>query len=178
MNKKTFWPYGIALFLIIMVCFIVLTVVISIQVSPEDDNAYFSTRQNVDKNINNILIDQQKLQDLYNFYVLNNDSSIALNRVINKKTSQKIHLKLGDEFILQIKTTDKNNNIIMPDSIKALITRFATLKDSKDLDLLRNNNIFSANPIILAQGNWKAMIEVDIDNKKAYFEQFIVVDNL
>lgn len=177
-SKKTFWPYGITLFLLFMVCMIILTVYIAIKSSPEDDNAYFSTRQDVDAKINDILINQKYLEDIYNFYIIDDDREIPLERIVNKKSSIPIYVKEGDDFILKLKVTDKNNNPLTTPIIKASITRFATSKFDKDVGILQNNNdIFTSEGIALEDGYWKAMIEFSIDDKNAYFEQFIIAND-
>ncbi|RAX55144.1 hypothetical protein CCY99_00140 [Helicobacter sp. 16-1353] len=174
-SKKTFWPYGIALFLIFMVCMIILTVYIAIKSSPEDDNAYFSTRQDVDAAINDILINQKELENMYNFYIINDNKEISLERKANKKTSTPINLSEDGEFTLKLKISPKNDSVDKP-VVRANITRFATSKFDKDLGILKENNgEFVAEPIILEKGEWKAMIEFSFDDKNAYFEQFILV---
>lgn len=177
-NKKNFWPIGIALFLVIMVCMIILTVYLSIQSSPEDDNEYFSTRQVVDKDINDILIAQNELEKKYKFYYVDdNDNNHKLERKINKKTSIPIELKINEPFTLNIKVTDDKNNAIDSAKIEAIITRFATSKFDKNLGELEknNNNTFKSNKVMLEKGDWKAMIKITIDGKDAFFEQYIKV---
>ena len=175
-NKKTFWPIGIALFLSIMVCMIILTIYISIKSSPEDDNAYFSTRQVVDKDINDILQDQNQLEEEYKFYYIDDTGSHKLNQKANKKTSIPIDLKANTPFILNIKITDKNDKNIDSAKVESIITRFATSKFDKNLgELPKNNEIFKSNEILLEKGDWKAMIKITINNKNAFFEQYIKV---
>lgn len=177
-NKKTFWPIGIALFLIIMVCMIILTVYISIKYSPEDDNAYFSTRQIVDKDINDILLTQNQLEKKYKFYYIDSvGTSHELERKVNKKTSIPIDINTNEPFILNVKITDNNGK--NPDSAKveSIITRFAVSKFDKNLgELLKSDDIFKSNEVMLEKGEWKAMIKITIDNKNAFFEQYIKVE--
>ncbi len=174
-NKKNIWPIGIAIFLIIMVCMIVLTVYLSIKSAPEDDNTYFSTRQIVDKNINNILENQNQLEKQYKFYYIDkNYNNKELIRKINKKSTMPIELSLNEPFELNIKIIDNNDNIIDSAKVEAIITRFATSKFDKNLgELTKIDNIFKSNKVILEKGDWKVMIKITIENKSAFFEQYI-----
>ncbi|RDU58170.1 hypothetical protein [Helicobacter sp. MIT 99-5507] len=176
-NKKTFWPIGIVLFLSIMVCMIILTVYISIKSSPEDDNTYFSTRQIVDKEINHILLTQDQLEEEYKFYYIDNTgANHKLDRKVNKKTSIPIEIKTNEPFMLNIKITDNNGNNTDSAKVESIITRFATSKFDKNLgELSKNNDIFKSNEIMLEKGDWKVMIKVTIDDKNAFFEQYIKV---
>lgn len=176
-NKKNIWPVGIAIFLIIMVFMIILTVYLSIKSAPEDDNAYFSTRQIVDKDINNILANQSQLENQYKFYYIdNNHNAKQLERKVNKKLTTPIEIDLNKPFILNIKITDNDNNIIDSAKVEAMVTRFATSKFDKNLgELSQINKIFTSDEIMLEKGDWKVMIKITIDNKNAFFEQYIKV---
>lgn len=176
-NKKTFWPIGIALFLIVMVCMIILTVYLSIKSAPEEDNSYFSTRQVVDKDINEILAIQNQLENQYNFYYVDsNSNSHQLIRKANKKTSNPLETKINEPFSLNIKITNKDNAIINNAKVESIITRFATSKFDKDLgELNQDKDTFKSNDIVLDKGDWKAMIKITIDDKNAFFEQYIKV---
>ena len=174
-DKKTFWPMGIALFLIVMVCMIILTVYLSLQASPEDDDAYFSTRQVVDKDINDILTAQSQLEKAYRFYYIDSAGrSHALHRKANKKTSTPIEIGANTPFALGIKITDENANDIDSARVESIITRFATSKFDKNLGELSNDNgTFKSDEIALERGDWKAMIKITINDKNAFFEEYI-----
>ncbi|MDE6885971.1 MAG: hypothetical protein K2P17_02900 [Helicobacteraceae bacterium] len=178
-DTKNFWPFCIALFMTIMVCMIILTIYISIKYKPDNDNAYFSSREIVDKEINTILQQQQELEEKYDFYIVSNDVQIPLQRKVTRK-SNPLELKLGDSLNLNLKVITKDNSIdntsFKDFTARAYITRFADSKDDIDIGLLesKNNEFFISN-IKLKQGDWKLLVEFIIDDKKAYFEYRIYV---
>lgn len=167
-NTRNFWPIGIAIFFIIMVCMIILSVYISIQNKPDDDNAYFSTRQVVDKEINDILSAQAELEKLYSFYVIYDNTKIPLKAQATRKSPP---LKLTSPFSLSFSVLDKNNKAIKPNNIKLYITRFAASKDDIDMGSINE----TSPKIELKKGDWKLMLEFSIDDKKAYFEHHILI---
>lgn len=174
MKNRNFWPLGIAVFFGFMCCMIVLTVYISMKYKPDDDNAYFSTRQVVDKDINDILMAQNELERKYKFYALSKDSNLPLLRKVNRKSPS---LLLSNTAILRFKVTDFNNNEIIPQNARIYITRFADSSANKDIgNLAISDGILISPEISLERGDWKVLIEFTLDDKKAYFEQKIVVE--
>ncbi|RDU65619.1 hypothetical protein [Helicobacter sp. MIT 14-3879] len=173
-NTRNFWPLGIAIFMIFMVCMIILTVYISIKFKPDDDNSYFSTRQIVDKEINDILVTQSELEKKYNFYIFDGQKEKSLYRKATRQSSTPIYLNMQSK--LEFKVTDSSQAQIQPNSVKLYITRFADSKDDMDIGSLNyvNGKFISPN-ITFKQGNWKALVEFDFSGKRAYFEQFIIV---
>lgn len=167
-HTKNFWPIGIVIFFVIMICMIILSVYISIKNKPDDDNAYFSTRQIVDKEINDIISTQAELENIYSFYIIYNNTKIPLKSQVTRKSPA---LKVTNPFNLSFSVLDKNNKVVKPANIRLYITRFAESKD--DIDM---GNISATSPKIeLKKGDWKVMLEFSIDNKKAYFEHHILI---
>ena len=94
----------------------------------------------------------------------------------NKKLTTPIEIDLNKPFILNIKITDNDDNIIDSAKVEAIVTRFATSKFDKNLgELSQINKIFTSDEIMLEKGDWKVMIKITIDNKNAFFEQYIKV---
>lgn len=169
-NSKNFWPIGIVIFFVFMVCMIILSVYIAVTHKPDDDNAYFSTRQVVDKEINNILTEQDELEKLYKFYIIYNGNKFLLQPQASRKSQA---IKVKNPFILSFSVVDNNNKTINPTSTRLYVTRFSESKD--DIDL---GDINSTSPSIeLKKGDWKVMLEFSINGKKAYFEQHIIVED-
>lgn len=170
---KNIWPIGIAIFFGFMCCMIILTVYVSMKYKPDYDNAYFSTRQVVDKDINDILIAQNTLESKYKFYVFNNKNAILLMRKANRKSSA---LYLPQKAIMYFKIVDAKDKIIKGKSVRVYITRFADSSADKDIgELKQQNNIFTSPEIAFEKGEWKMLVEFSVDDKKAYFEQRIII---
>lgn len=185
--RKTFWPLGIALFLICMICMIILTIIISIKNSPDDDNAYFSTRQVVDKEINDIIIAQNELEKKYDFFITSQKSSqnspLTSQKLYRKATrkSKPLTIKQDETFQLSVFVAKKGDSLeshILPQRVLLYITRFASAKDDIDLGELapqKDSQAMLSKPILLNKGQWKVLVKVEIDGKNAYFEQLIEV---
>ncbi len=175
MKKFNAWPLGIAAFFGFMCCMIVLTVYISQKYKPDDDNAYFSTRQAVDKDINDILIAQRELESKYRFFILDGESAIPLTRQANRKSPP---LRFSGDFRLRFKMSDLENADIKAQNARIYITRFADSSADKDIGEIFYNGAFLESPqITLNKGDWKLLVEFMVDDKRAYFEQRIVVDS-
>lgn len=171
MTKRNFWPLGIAIFFGFMCCMIILTIYISQKYSPDYDNAYFSTKQAVDKDINEILRAQNYLEERYRFYALNNGEKIPLTRKVTRKSTPYPTLTKLRFVIL-----DSADKSVIPQSSRVFITRFADSSADMDLGALvaEKGELFSKD-FTLAKGDWKVLLEFEIEDKKAYFEQRILV---
>ena len=173
--KKNYYPLGIAIFFGIMCCGIILTIYISLKYKPDYDNAYFSTRQVVDKDINTILEAQNALESRYKFYIIDGKNAILLQRKANRKSNA---LFVPSEAILRFKITDLKGKAVMGESVRIYITRFADSSADKDIgEIAQNYGIFTSPKIAFEKGEWKLLVEFGIDGKKAYFEQRIVLDD-
>lgn len=175
MKNKNYYPLGIAVFFGFMCCMIVLTVYISFQYKPDDDNAYFSTRNAVDKDINEILRAQSELEAKYKFYILYDKNALPLARKANRKSPP---IFAPSAMILRFQVVDSANKSIAPQSARIFITRFADSSADKDIGEIEFKDGALISPeITLEKGEWKALIEFSLDDKKAYFEQRIVMQN-
>lgn len=170
MKDKNYYPLGIAVFFGFMCCMIILTIYISLKYSPDYDNAYFSTKQEVDKDINEILRAQNYLEAKYQFYGLNNGEKVPLTRKVTRKSTPYPAPKKLQFIIL-----DSANKSVVPQSSRVFITRFADSSADKDLGALvaKQGELFSED-FTLAKGDWKVLLGFEIEGKKAYFEQRIV----
>ena len=64
-NKKTLWPYGIALSIVAIIGACVATVIFSLDYPVHSDNFYFDKYQKVDENYNDIQLKQQNFENKY-----------------------------------------------------------------------------------------------------------------
>ena len=173
MKDKNYYPLGIAIFFGIMCCGIVATIYISQKYKPDYDNAYFSTRQVVDKDINAILEAQNALESRYKFFIIDGKNSLPLERKANRKSKP---FYVAENAILRFKITDLKGKVVIGESTRLYITRFADSSADKDIGkLTQKNGIFTSPKIHFENGEWKMLVEFGIDSKKAYFEQRIVV---
>ena len=178
MKDKNFYPLGIAIFFGIMCCGILATIYISLKYKPDYDNAYFSTRQVVDKDINAILEAQNALESRYKFFIIDGKNidgknALSLERKANRKSKP---FYVAENAILRFKITDLKGGVVKNKNARIYITRFADSSADKDIGkLAQKNGIFTSSEISFEKGEWKLLVEFEIDSKKAYFEQRIVV---
>lgn len=173
MKNKNLWPIAIAAFFGFMCCMIILTVYVSMKYKPDYDNAYFSTRNSVDKDINAILIAQNALESKYRFYIFDGKTAIPLARKVNRKSNA---IYVPNEAVLRFKITDLKDKAVLGQNARIYITRFADSSADKDIgEIPQNFGIFTTPTISFEKGEWKLLVEFSIDDKKAYFEQRIVI---
>lgn len=173
MKDKNYYPLGIAVFFGFMCCMIILTIYVSMKYKPDYDNAYFSTRNAVDKDINAILTAQNALESKYRFYIFDGKSAILLSRVANRKSNP---LYVPSSAVLRFKITDLKDKAVLGQNARIYITRFADSSADKDIgEISQNFGIFTTPTISFEKGEWKLLVEFSIDDKKAYFEQRIVI---
>ena len=173
MKDKNYYPLGIAVFFGFMCCMIILTIYVSMKYKPDYDNAYFSTRNAVDKDINAILIAQNALESKYCFYIFDGKNEIPLSRIANRKSNP---LYIPSNAVLRFKITDLKNKAVLGQNARIYITRFADSSADKDIgEISQNFGIFTTPNISFEKGEWKLLVEFSIDDKKAYFEQRIVI---
>ena len=166
MSKKNPWPIFLSLFMIFMMLMIIATVYVSIKYKHDEDTSYFSTRQEVDENINTKLREQKELEKSYKVYVISDAKKIPLQR----DARQNPPIIIKNQLNLKIQIEDKNLNNIKANRIRAYLGRLATSKDDMYFDLNYENGVYEALNLDLEKGYWKLLIEISKDNKKAYFE--------
>lgn len=148
MKKRSFWPYGILISILLVVIAGVVTIIISLDYPVELDNYYFETYQNVEKNFDKI----EKLQNKFN---------------------QKYHVIISPK-ILQI---DKNNTLSLQISpqpnklkIEAIITRPDTNKLNQKINFKLENNKFISVFTPSKFGRWQLMVKItDANNTVGFF---------
>ncbi|MGX3010614.1 hypothetical protein ACWIUD_03480 [Helicobacter sp. 23-1044] len=172
MKDKNYYPLGIAIFFGIMCCGILATIYISLKYKPDYDNAYFSTKQEVDRNINMILRAQNELEAKYQFFALNGAEKVPLARSVTRKSPP-----LLAPNALRYEILDSTKNRVIPQNSKVFITRFADSSANLDLGELQiKNGELVSKELSLKKGDWKVLVEFEIEGKKAYFSQRILVE--
>ena len=93
-NKKSFWPYGIAISTLLVAGACAYNVKIALDNPVEYDTYFFSKKQHLDDNINQILASQKKFDEKYiidinygKFYSKNNSVKI---KITDKETNEAI----------------------------------------------------------------------------------------
>lgn len=142
-KRKTFWPYGIVISIILIFCACIATIVISLDYPVHMDNYYLNSYQNVDRHYNEIQISQQKFEQKY-------DVKFAEHSA-----------KIGEEFALSLDISAKNSASL--DGIKSeiLLTRPETNEFNKNLKTtLSNSAITTENLSLDRPGRWQIMVKL------------------
>ena len=113
-NKKTLWPYGIALSIVAIIGACVATVIFSLDYPVHSDNFYFDKYQKVDENYNDIQISQAKFDEKYKIFISQFDSDGDKNFVVLKpKNNTSIsELNLNKKFIVINRNKNKVNALL------------------------------------------------------------------
>lgn len=161
-SKKTFWPYGILLSILAIVCACVVTIVIASKHPVYEDDFYFDSYQNVENNFNEI----QKLQ-------ANFDKSFNLNlKLPSKIDKNKKLVYLLDKNTLDLALLAKEKLTKNP-QITLKLTRPHTTAQDLDLkyELVKTNQGFLIKTSFenLEQGRWQLKVKISIDNKAGFF---------
>ena len=145
------WPIGITISIIAVAGMCVKTVRIAQSLPIEYDNTFFDTYQNVDTNMNEILILQNKFNKKYDVVLEKKDFIIGQNKI-------------------EVKIVDKKNNPIKNAEINVVITRpFTTREDQKLKILSSENGIYKFEPFEIKNlGRWQIQSKTKIDNLIAY----------
>ena len=93
-NKKSFWPYGITISILLIAAACIYNVKIALEYPVEYDTYFLSSKQDLDDNINHLLASQKAFNEKYKVEVVydkfkakNNEIKI---KIINKNTKQAI----------------------------------------------------------------------------------------
>lgn len=158
-NKKTFWPYGIALSLCAIIIACGVTIFIGSKNPVYMDNFYFDKYQNVENDFFNIEQSSKKFKSEFEFK-LNN---LNLRPYKNPNTSQifdVLDVNANKENVLNFLLTPKSTELVNDMKIEVLLTRPQTNDFNQKLDIIKNENGFDIvlNPSKI--GRWQLMIKL------------------
>lgn len=174
-NNKTFWPYGIALslFLIIIAC--VITIIIGSKNPVHMDNFYFDKYQYVEDNFYDI---QQKDAKFKSEFDLSFNHAFRLYKNPHtKKTFDVINIKTNKDNTLSFKLTPKSSKTINDIKIEALLTKPDTNDFNQKLDTIIAKDGFdiTINPNKI--GRWQIMIKLISSDDSISFYKYELYAN-
>ena len=152
-NKKTLWPYGIALSIVAIIGACVATVIFSLDYPVHSDNFYFDKYQKVDENYNQI---QQKQQNF--------DSKYEVNFEIPQN--------LGNEkFSLNLPIKAKNNAKFDKISAEILLTRPDSSQFDKKLSTSLNDGVLQSESFGIERlGRWQVMAKISDSTDTGFYK--------
>ena len=151
-KKRNFWPYGIAISIILVAIMCADMVRIALANPVHMDNYYFTDYRNVDENINKIIESKKIFDDKY---------LLDINFKEFTSKNNKIKIKLTD------KNTSRN---IETAKIQLLITRpDVSTFDKKPKFKGIEDGYYVFEPFdIQKKGRWQIMVKVDVDKLASF----------
>ncbi|RXJ99282.1 hypothetical protein CRU98_07950 [Arcobacter sp. CECT 8986] len=177
--KRNYWPLffiGIFSFTFFM---IIWTIHNTLKVPVNEDDAFLRKYQDIDENFNDVVTSNHKFLKKYNFKIFFNDKQKDLDindvflsqRVIEKRTSNKDLLKVGDNKI-RIEIFDKKTDVVEQGfDINFRITQ--TTNNNSKIDSTNNNFKFTKDGYISDMkvpkvGYWNIIATFEKDGNKGY----------
>lgn len=181
--KRNFWPLGIFSFLGVMVFLIIVSIYIALKNPEQEDDSYFSSKKEIDSNINQIIKDQNHFLKKYQLYL-----------GINKFPQVNGYAKLFPPYLAQAKAQAQQTLYLDSQKDNHLYVK-ALCQEPKDLsiflymekinarqekirigEMLYENGYFASSAFShLKKGRYKAIFEVsyqeDGKKKKIFFER-------
>ncbi|MCR6581015.1 FixH family protein [Campylobacter insulaenigrae] len=162
-GKKTFWPYGILISLVLIVFACIVTILIASKAPVYEDNFYFDTYQNVELNYNEIQNRQKEFDNNFKL-ILNNDNFKSKNNTVYLINDGNDIIKIDIE---NFKDYDLKNL-----KVEALLTRPHTNKMDQKIEakLLDSSLVFNLN--IKEKGVWQLLVKITQNDDSVGFFKF------
>jgi len=154
-KSKNYWPHGIVLVLIFMVCACAAVVIIAMKNPVEMDSFYMEKYQQVDENINEIL-EKQKVFDA--------------NYALVYKTKKFI---IGAQNSFELSITNKKDGTFLENAeVKLMVTRPETNQFNQEiLATTAKNGVFIFEGIEVSKpGRWQILTKVHVNDKVGFNE--------
>ncbi|MDR2080661.1 MAG: FixH family protein [Campylobacteraceae bacterium] len=158
-RSKNYWPHGIIISLLLIVCACIYTIVEAVKYPVELDTYYFDTKQNVDRNYDKIRASQENFEKKYTvFFEINGAQEGSLN--VGGNNSAKI----------VINNRDKNECAFDAD-VEFRLTRPETNKYNQNLTVSNNEKCkwFIAPVNIERIGRWQFQTKITIGDDVGFF---------
>jgi len=152
-KTKNYWPHGIVLVLIFMVCACAAVVIIAIKNPVQMDSFYMEKYQQVDENINEIMAEQKVFDENY---------------ALEYKT-KKFIIGAQNSFELSIKNK-KDGSLLKKAEIKLMVTRPETNEFNQVISAKQAiNGMFIFNGIqVTKPGRWQILTKIHINGKSGF----------
>lgn len=154
-KSRNYWPQGIVIVLIFMVCACTAVVVIAMKNPVEMDSFYLEKYQQVDENINEILAKQKVFDENY---------------ALVYKTKKFI---IGAKNSFELSVKNKKDGTLLKDAqIQLMVTRPETNKYNQEIMAKQSKNgIFVFEGIEVGKpGRWQILTKIHINDKIGFNE--------
>ncbi len=174
MRNINLWPLGIALFVMIVIGMIVITVTMALKNPVQTENSFLGDYQEIDDSINELQEEQQYFLAHYEIVWLKQNTQEY--QFQNSRGQQNAAIFQGRSFLeglcFEIRPKD-GSQFLENISIQALLTRPHTKEFDVPLLFTGNNNVFCSESFQLPSfGRWiiRGIITYDQGTKKSYFK--------
>lgn len=152
-KTKNYWPHGIVLVLIFMVCACAAVVMIAIKNPVQMDSFYLEKYQQVDENINNIMADQKIFDDNY---------------AVEYKT-KKFTIGASNSFEMSIKNK-QDGTLLNKANIQLMVTRPETNEFNQEIlaKEAKNGKFVFKGIKVTKPGRWQILTKIHIDGKSGF----------
>jgi len=161
-NKKSFWPYGIIISIVLVAIACIVNVKIALEHPVEYDTYFLSNKQILDDDINDLLASQSKFNARY---------KIDVSYTKFKEKNNKVKIKVTD---------NKTQKIINNANFELLITRPDTSAfDIKPKFVGIVNSEYTFEPFnINKKGRWQILFKTSIDELSSFvkLETYAVIE--
>ncbi len=150
-KEINFWPYTIVGMILTVVMLSAWTIKVALKNPVQLENSYMMKYQDVDENINEILLKQNRFRSRYIVALSGNRLSVGANRV-------------------EVGITDKNGTNIEGAQITALVTR----PDTTEFDVTLKNFTYSGSKYLSEEfnisktGRWNILVRVNVDGDEGF----------
>ncbi|MDR2790191.1 MAG: FixH family protein [Campylobacteraceae bacterium] len=158
-KSKNYWPHGIIISLLLIVCACIYTIVEAVKYPVELDTYYFDTKQNVDRNYDKIKASQENFEKKYTVFFEINDAGAGV-------------LNVGDGNKARVAISGKETNECAFDAVVELrLTRPETNQYNQNLTIYNNEKCrwFAAPFNIEKIGRWQFQAKITIGEDVGFF---------
>ncbi|MDR0762421.1 MAG: FixH family protein [Campylobacteraceae bacterium] len=156
-KSKNYWPHGIIISLLLIVCACIYTIVEAVKYPVEMDTYYFDTKQNVDRNYDKIKAAQEAFDKKYIVSFEVNGGNANLHTVGNND--------------IRVVINDKEGKCDFDADVKLLLTRPETNRYNQNLTLsgIEKCRWFFTPFSIEIIGRWQFQTKVTIGEDVGFF---------
>ncbi|MDR2099336.1 MAG: FixH family protein [Campylobacteraceae bacterium] len=158
-RSKNYWPHGIIISLLLIVCACIYTIVEAVRYPVELDTYYFDTKQNVDRNYDKIRASQENFDKKYTvFFEINGAKNGSLT--VGGDNSARVVINSKDKGTCDIDA-----------DVKLLLTRPETNDYNQNLTFTNTEKCrwFFAPVTIEKVGRWQFQTKITIGEDIGFF---------
>ena len=180
MMKKNYWPLLFISIFLFTLFMIVWTIYWAINTPVHEDRTFLDSYHDLDKTYNDIIINNEKFRNKYDFKIIINQQKFDLvskdmllaQRVIEKYSKHKNTFRKGLNRIFITIKNKKSQQLMKNVKISMQVSRPTNHKNTMNFtntNFIYKNNAHIADFHLPLKGNWNLIAKFQITKDKAYF---------